>query len=708
MAAKPGKNEKLILAVGMLIVAGLVWMVSWASRQEVRAREQGPDLLALDNQQRLWMSLNGEVHVLDPGGNPVGRFSATQLGVRPPLASIAALPEGGVIVGSRETGTLHFIRADGSPAEVLDPASTEAGRLFGAFHVVVDAERDVLVVTDTSHHRVIVMDRHGAVQQLAGNPDKSPGKFHFPNGVALDRSGRILVVDTNNHAIQILDSTLSPISTRDPLGKGRLEGFIWPVFVAVDGDTNVYVTNHDHNLEEGELVRLGTDGEPELRFPLQPGTRPSSFVVREHDVLLSDLTNFRILRFDRAGAALANFGSSEFELLLDQALSDMRRYKTLMRAGQIALVVILAALLALLYLARRRQDRGELEAGIEGAPGSGSAGAIARLKLGMVVGVILGYPLFLMMLVSGYLLALMSMEFETWLAGWLVIVAILVVPAGFSAIGRAVFAGGSRRGTFHAAFHARATTFVRRFSEAVNALVVRKERILAYALAMIGGGPALVILTADRIFMLSTNHFGSRLLRIQDLGYSGMVRPTLRRRYGGLKGWLLGIGLPMTRLSFGIAGLRNTRHMDFVDHVAAEEIFKIVVDLSANKSLAVGPAVREHCPSCRRLNIGRGHCPVCGPARAAVWRPALLSMILPGAGQFYNQELLKGGLFMAAFAVSAIPLMEGLAAYWLRTKVVNMNMLVALVITVLAVCLVAMGEAYATARRGRLQRWGLQ
>ncbi|MDQ7029857.1 MAG: NHL repeat-containing protein [Ardenticatenia bacterium] len=59
-----------------------------------------------------------------------------------------------------------------------------------------------LVVADSNNNRIHVLDVNGEVITTFGEPGSAPGQFNEPWGVAVDGDGNIYVADTWNHRIQ--------------------------------------------------------------------------------------------------------------------------------------------------------------------------------------------------------------------------------------------------------------------------------------------------------------------------------------------------------------------------------------------------------------------------------------------------------------------------------------------------------------------------
>jgi sugar lactone lactonase YvrE len=69
-----------------------------------------------------------------------------------------------------------------------------------------------------------------------------PAQFDFPAGLVVDSTGRIIVADSNNSRIMILDSSGDYVTHFGVSGTGAGQ-FDYPMGVAVDGSDNIYVSD---------------------------------------------------------------------------------------------------------------------------------------------------------------------------------------------------------------------------------------------------------------------------------------------------------------------------------------------------------------------------------------------------------------------------------------------------------------------------------
>jgi len=183
-----------------------------------------------------------------------------------------------MIVGSRETGLLHIVDASGALRATVDPAAAGRGRLFGAFHLLPLPETRDLLISDTSNHRLLRMSKDGRFLQSYGSTDSQPGALNFPNGLTLDRQGRVLLVDTNHHSVRAFTPDLQAI----PAGGFAAQadrGYVWPALIGVAPDDARFVSIMADGMERGRVFKLSprVRASPNCRCRLRPILRDSWF-----------------------------------------------------------------------------------------------------------------------------------------------------------------------------------------------------------------------------------------------------------------------------------------------------------------------------------------------------------------------------------------------------------------------------------------------
>ena len=152
-------------------------------------------------------------------------------------------------------GQVSTLAGDGTPG-YADGRGTQA-RFNGPIGVAVAPDGRV-IVADTYNDRIRVIDIGGTVTTLAGSerPGADDGvgdgaTFDTPTGLAVGASGLVYVVDTGNGMVRTVDP--SGHVTTPTWARG--DGFFHPLGIASAPDSELYVAD-----EGGRIVAIGNDG----------------------------------------------------------------------------------------------------------------------------------------------------------------------------------------------------------------------------------------------------------------------------------------------------------------------------------------------------------------------------------------------------------------------------------------------------------------
>lgn len=204
------------------------------------------------------------------GGRTAARFNYP--------ADVAAAPDGTLYVADSQNHVIRRITPDGQ-VSTFAGAPGQAGSADGRgaaarFNdpsgLALDAEGNLLVA-DTMNCTIRRISPDGTVTTLAGVPGAwsfadGPGAqamFSAPVGLAVDRTGRVLVADQMNHVIRVVarDGTVSTLAGAagqggDVDGTGAAARLNGPSGLAIDAAGTIYVAENWGNV----VRRLTPDG----------------------------------------------------------------------------------------------------------------------------------------------------------------------------------------------------------------------------------------------------------------------------------------------------------------------------------------------------------------------------------------------------------------------------------------------------------------
>ncbi|MFF8868394.1 NHL repeat-containing protein [Streptomyces sp. NPDC015139] len=202
---------------------------------------------------------NGEAGFIVDGGPAAGTRLNTPFGV-------AVDGAGNLYIADRSNhrvrkvtpdGTITTVAGNGQAGFVSDGGPAAATGLNTPYGMAVDAAGN-LYIADRNNHRVRKVTPDGTITTVAGNgqpgfvSDGGPAaatKLHYPNAVAVDRSGNLYIADSYNHRVRKVapDGIITTVA-----GNGQA-GFVsdggpavatrlrYPWGVTVDEDGNLYI-----------------------------------------------------------------------------------------------------------------------------------------------------------------------------------------------------------------------------------------------------------------------------------------------------------------------------------------------------------------------------------------------------------------------------------------------------------------------------------
>ncbi len=171
---------------------------------------------------------------------------------------------GNVYVADSAGQTIRRI-SNGGVVTTMAGTRSRGGSRDGAAHqaqfnfpqaVAADVNGNV-VVADTGNHTIRVITKAGMVSTLAGigcagstDGTGNAARFYTPSGVAVDEAGNVYIADTENRTIRKITST-GEVSTLAGKagdldladGTGNAARFTDPASVAIDGSGNLYVVD---------------------------------------------------------------------------------------------------------------------------------------------------------------------------------------------------------------------------------------------------------------------------------------------------------------------------------------------------------------------------------------------------------------------------------------------------------------------------------
>jgi len=166
-----------------------------------------------------------------------------------------------------------------------------------------------IIVADSDNHRVQVFDSSGNFIGKFGSFGTNDGQFKTPIGIAVDSLDRIIVSDLGNARVQIFTPTGGFLSTFGTPGSANGQ-FMNPTGVTVDSQDRIIVADAGNQRIQifdstGNFVTVfGSSGTGNGQFTLPFGIEVDS----TDRIIVNDIVNDRIQFFDSSGNFISAFG----------------------------------------------------------------------------------------------------------------------------------------------------------------------------------------------------------------------------------------------------------------------------------------------------------------------------------------------------------------------------------------------------------------
>lgn len=217
---------------------------------------------------------------------------------------VRVTPEGKVLVGNSNYHTVSVFNEDYSfdrnIGKVISSRSPGLGEFYSPTDIILD-DQGYLFVSDVELNLLQVF-----------TPDFEPfmtidESFSNPQGLALDEDGNLLVVNSRQSTLSLIEIVDIADEVETELNVIPLEG-TWPVGTDIDSDGNYFValTGSDevHSVTpDGELItKIGTSGSGDGELSSPQGV----CVDGENNIYVAETNNGRIQKFTQSGELIWN------------------------------------------------------------------------------------------------------------------------------------------------------------------------------------------------------------------------------------------------------------------------------------------------------------------------------------------------------------------------------------------------------------------
>lgn len=288
----------------MALAADSSLLVSDPQRQQIVTREASGRItdshLIEGSPISVAVDAVGRVYVGDGDSGRVSVFSRNweylyDLGIgagefQLPVAISIEPVDGRVYVVDSKSHEVKVFRSDGSSDFSFGGAGDGDGLFSFPAGIFIDAPSDELYVVDQLNYRVQVFDLLGGYLRCIGGTNANPGGFfgrkrplNQPQGVWLDRAGRVLVSDAADGQVKVFDRNGNALASIGEFGVSP-GGLRIPMDLAVDAHNRLFVAAS--NNARLEVFGLDDYQDPEA---IAPGVLDVDPAVLDRDALVDRL-----------------------------------------------------------------------------------------------------------------------------------------------------------------------------------------------------------------------------------------------------------------------------------------------------------------------------------------------------------------------------------------------------------------------------------
>jgi sugar lactone lactonase YvrE len=349
--------ERALYLIFVLIVA-VLGALGWSLYRWEHV--YGPTYAAAFDDGRVMVASGAAFYDLDASGKLLRQFKLRAVGLGPIVTDFQALKDGTALVGDSKAGAIMKCDFHAYRCAPLYGPKGDAGRLAPAFKLAVDEARGRIYVSDTQHHRLLVLALDG---RLLGSSEGTGLKLSFPNELILLDPKRLAVADTGNGRIAVVDVSgegFRPALLAEIHAHTVVDGVAMdPIAVRVDKEGRLWMVLANNELETGVIAIHGKDGERAALLTMEvEAPDPLSLVMLDDRVLVLDPSGVAIDVIGAGDRDVGSFGDAAFEAALDATAWQRWIYGMIRSYSSTALLSLLIVGIVIHLVDRRRKMGG--------------------------------------------------------------------------------------------------------------------------------------------------------------------------------------------------------------------------------------------------------------------------------------------------------------------------------------------------------------
>jgi len=332
------QNKKAVIAAATIAGMALSFVALYHSGDQLGERTYGPSEVARAPDGTVWVASHGSLHRFTEAGERKQVLSLGALGLGPIISELLALSDGTLILAEAVPSAAYRCNPSLSKCVSITAGFGRVGPTAHALMVAADEQRGRLYFSDNANHRLILTDADGKVLDVSG-----PRRVMHPNELAVEKSGELVVVDTDHRRLvrlsverDVFGPDLWEMKTDSGLSR---PGRYLPMDLARSPEGNWWVLIAREGMKDADLVLFGGDGKPLKRVDLGPDSDPTRVASIPGGLLVADPTRATLTRVSAKDASAAPWGDPAFQAELDGLRASRSLWRNLRLAAQVLVVV---------------------------------------------------------------------------------------------------------------------------------------------------------------------------------------------------------------------------------------------------------------------------------------------------------------------------------------------------------------------------------
>jgi Ca2+/Na+ antiporter len=507
------------------------------------------------------------------------------------------------------------------------------------FKVIREPGTGNLFVSDSANHRILVFDQSYRYQRSFGQEGNGPGEFRFPNNMAFDESGRLLIANTKRSTIDVYRPDGQYLTALVKSAGDRV--YRYPTDFVVTPD-RLLVLENDGYLERGKVrvydrkgVRLG-----ELDFG--DGQIIGGLAAYGNTIYLTDSGNQELKMFSLTD--LHPLGTFSYEF--DAQNADWRReagFYHWMSLGSLIALVLFCAPVIIFYLKIKKEESKEIARSDLSALTANAKGGVALPPADLILGIPVNEKqkkwAIILLIASVVCIPLATVIVKTispLLAIMVMLSGLLSLLAGIKAFTKSgLFAGRMRKQT---------ELIVKKIVRDGKLVLQPGEQVerIAYAQQKTSALDVFLLVFTTKRFLLYSLSWG-KVARIEQFPLE-----SIRNIQPPKKDFLT--SKPVVQVALMVDGVK--RDFKFY-HFKQDYLNLLGEEFSRRIGKASGVPHGVLCLSCLQPMQG-DYCLHCASKLTPDWTPVLLSLLFPGLGQLRNGEMQKGLVYVILATIMSL------------------------------------------------------